>query len=402
MSSNDGWLTRKRKRRTTKYDAAATAAAASTSSGDANVKINNDNTAEADTTTTASATATTSNIPASLMPFLGWTKLSACHINRPRPTKKRKKANVNYDSDEPVQKVTGRAIFFIHDPHPSEGNDDDERDESKIWFQGRFFPSLPNNSNRRNTSPTSVLSPSESSIATMNNNSNSNNNSWGILAVQNVIVDECLTCSEGGYRELDLTFIRPKQQQQQQRRRWQQQTTSSSNNNEKKKKVRWVAQDVVWTGGNMMRLSSDPYYSVESLGSTTTTALSTTTNNTNKESGGVKFEPTKLMAGTTAMMDIATKYFPKMVKRLRIHDVLVTNTMDEEGICGVNDDGRKNDFSSVGSSGSDAMVLIGDMEVVAPVSFVRMGNNGTGSRVGWADAASRGGDDSDEDGLWTD
>ena len=187
-------------------------------------------------------------------------------------------------------------------------------------------------------------------------------NSWGLLATQNVIIDECLTCSEGGYRELDLTFIRTKKQQQQQSTMMRMSTSSSDK--KKDKKIRWVSQDVIWTGGNMMNLTTDPY------SSSSTTSISNT-------EPGVKFETQKLMEGTKAM-DIASKYFPSMVKRLEIHDV--TNETSFE-------------------KASDAMVLIGDMEVVVPVSFAKLGNNN--SNVGFA--RRLGGDDSsDDDGLWND
>jgi hypothetical protein len=139
--------------------------------------------------------------------------------------------------------------------------------------------------------------------------------------------------------------------------------SSSSSDKKKDKKVRWVSNDVIWTGGNMMMLTSDPY------SSSSTTSISNT-------EPGVKFETLKLMEGTKAM-DIASKYFPSMVKRLEIHDV--TNESYEKA--------------------SDAMVLIGDMEVVVPVSFAKLGNNN--SNVGFA--RRLGGDDSsDDDGLWND
>lgn len=103
----------------------------------------------------------------------------------------------------------------------------------------------------------------------------------------------------------------------------------------------------------MMMLSTDPY--APSLSS---------------EEPGVKFEPQKMMEGDGAM-EVAEKYFPSMVKRLRIHNV-------------TNDESETNH--------SDVMVLIGDMEVVAPVSFVKMRNV----------RAYHGGDSSDDDGLWND
>ena len=61
----------------------------------------------------ANNTSSTSTIPESLLPFLGWTKLSACHR---RPTKKRN--HTNWNRDEALQKVTGRAIVSIHVMQP--------------------------------------------------------------------------------------------------------------------------------------------------------------------------------------------------------------------------------------------------------------------------------------------
>ena len=108
-----------------------------------------------------------------------------------------------------------------------------------------------------------------------------------------------------------------------------------------------------------MNLSSDPYTSPSAA-------------SLRVDEPGVKFEPQKLMEGQRAM-DVATKYFPSMVKRLQIHNV--TNDSFEEGL---NED--------------DAMVLIGDMELVAPASFVRVGVSFGGLH----------GDDSDDDDLWND
>ena len=322
--------------------------------------------------------------------------------------------------------ITHTFQFFIHDPHPSDGSTDgDSKDESKIWFQGRFFPSLgtttttPNNNNARRDrdSPTSVFN-ELSSTGTVTNATNNNmimnattTNSWGLLATQNTIIDECLTCSEGGYRELDLTFIRQKPVAKP--RTFYRMSGSSRNNDnnsndndndimgnkkkKKKKKVRWVANDVIWTGGNMMTLSSDPY----------------SANNTYNNSGvsmsmnepGVKFDPQTLMEGKKAMA-VAEKYFPSMVKRLRIHNALVNTNNDFFG-----GEDNSEEIGTTGVAGvicgedNDAMVLIGDMEVVAPMSFVRMGNNN--DKVRFASASGRNDsddddDDSDEDGLWND
>lgn len=92
-----------------------------------------------------------------------------------------------------------------------------------------------------------------------------------------------------------------------------------------------------------------------------------------RDEPGMNFEPRRLMEGERAM-EVAAKYFPSMTKRLRIRNVM-TNDNDEEEESEMND--------------SEAMVIIGDMEVVAPSSFVKLRN-------------SYGDDSSDDDGLWND
>ena len=116
----------------------------------------------------------------------------------------------------------------------------------------------------------------------------------------------------------------------------------------------------------MMRLSTDPY----SLSSSAAASLP-------MDENGVKFEPNTLMEGDKAMA-IASKYFPSMVKRLQIHKL-----MNEE------EEGEESISSSV--SCDDIMVIIGDMSIVAPKSFVRPQS-----------IAMAGTGDSDEDGLWND
>lgn len=114
----------------------------------------------------------------------------------------------------------------------------------------------------------------------------------------------------------------------------------------------------------MMRLSTDPY------------SLSSSAAPLPMNENGVKFEPKTLMEGDKALV-VASKYFPSMVKRLQIHNLM-------------NDEGVETASSSV-SCCDDIMVIIGDMSIVAPKSFVRPQSSsltGTG--------------DSDEDGLWND
>ena len=308
-------------------------------------------------------------IPPSLNPFLGWTQLSACHVRRQRNNSaKRRRTQNTTNNGEPLLCVEGKAIFFIHDPRAADNNSKDDEgsndgeNKSKPWFQGRFFPGLSsnndgNNNNGSRASPTSVVSSGQQQLLPTTSSSTAlATSSWGLLAIQNAIEDECLLDDCGGYRELDLTIIRNKPNNHYRQRPTSSAAASRTNDN----KTRWVIENVEWTGGDMMRLSTDPY------------SLSSSAAPLPMNENGVKFEPKTLMEGDKAMV-VASKYFPSMVKRLQIH-----NLMNDEGV-------------ETASSSVDIMVIIGDMSIVAPKSFVRPQSSslaGTG--------------DSDEDGLWND
>jgi len=88
---NGGWYTRKRK---------ASSSDGATAIGD------NDISAITAAKKISDESSSNSNIPKSLQPFLGWTKLTACHT---RPRKKRRVDNT-WDRDEGLKKVTGRAV----------------------------------------------------------------------------------------------------------------------------------------------------------------------------------------------------------------------------------------------------------------------------------------------------
>lgn len=91
------------------------------------------------------------------------------------------------------------------------------------------------------------------------------------------------------------------------------------------------------------------------------------------DESGIKFEPTTLMGGDKAMK-MASKYFPSLLKRLKIHNV--TNE------CGGS---NSDDFA-------ETIAVVGDMEIVAPASF-----------IGMKDVSSSGASqmaNSDSDGLW--
>ena len=94
MASSDGWISRKRPRK------------------DAGGGIGSKGGAKEDNgggkLPASAPQPATSDVPASLLPFLGWTKLSACH--RPRA---RRRQRSNWDREEGVQKVTGLAVVSL-------------------------------------------------------------------------------------------------------------------------------------------------------------------------------------------------------------------------------------------------------------------------------------------------
>lgn len=278
----------------------------------------------------AAQTPDTSTKPVSFSDLpLDWTKLNSCHIKKRKPsTSTSTKASLVgvATKHEGLQRVKGNAIFFLHDANSDLRDDNDGGNSSSdgdgeegnlTWFQGRFFPSTLMTA----SSPTSI---------TASLSSNCVSTSWGLLGVQKHVQDECLRCSEGGYRELDITFIRH----------------INTGVGAKKKAIRWKREDLTWTGGDMMRLSSD--YALRD------------------SETGVKFEPNMLIDGPKAL-DIGRKYFPKLIRELS--DGQHTNTEDDV----------------------EALVVIGSMEVVLPTDFVNKGK-----------AINTSMQNEDDDGLWSD
>lgn len=351
MDEANPWISRNPRKRS--------ASRPNTKKDEAVPKNNNDTNQSPSTADSSKDNKNNNGIPASLNPFLGWTQLSACHVRRPRNKRRR----IQNDG-EPLLCVEGKAIFFLHDPRAADSNNKSEEDGNvgdgnKPWFQGRFFPSFGLSSNNGSrASPTSVVASSDQQQPLSTISPPLTSSSWGLLAVQNAIDDECLLDDCGGYRELDLTIIRNKPNTHYRLSR-PSSAASASNNN----KLRWTVENVEWTGGDMMRLSTDPY------------SLSSSAASLPMDENGVKFEPKTLMEGDKAMA-IASKYFPSMVKRLQIHNLM-------------NDEGEESASSSTFCD--DILVIIGDMSIVAPKSFVRPQS-----------IAFAGTGDSDEDGLWND
>jgi len=92
----------------------------------------------------------------------------------------------------------------------------------------------------------------------------------------------------------------------------------------------------------------------------------------------VKFEPRKLMEGDAAM-SIATRYFPEMTKRLRVHNVLsydneslLSSSSSSSSLSAGGKRSRSVDEEEEEEESNVPMVIIGDMQVIAPTLFVRM------------------------------
>ncbi len=108
----------------------------------------------------------------------------------------------------------------------------------------------------------------------------------------------------------------------------------------------------------MMALATENYSLSLPLSSMSKKKNNTNGNASHDQAPWVNFEPSKLIQGKFAM-SLASKYFPQLVRRLQVRDIM------EDGIAG--------------RSLDDAMILIGNMHVSAPASFVtydRHGGNG--------------------------
>jgi len=109
------------------------------------------------------------------------------------------------------EKLSGRAAILLHEPMPQ-------------WFQGYIF--------FRDDSTTET-----------NGNEREGDKSrrpWGFLAEQQEI-DECLYCSEGGFRVVNLTFYPP---------------SGTIASGPKTRQAITFPKSIEWTGGDMVRLHS--------------------------------------------------------------------------------------------------------------------------------------------------
>ena len=108
MIADNTWFSRKRKNQ------------ASDSTGSRNsviMKSRQQSSSPRDSSMPSSSSSSLSSIPSSLLPHLGWTRLSStCPISS-KGTKRRSDWNRNGRNDTgKVRKVEGKAVFFFHDP----------------------------------------------------------------------------------------------------------------------------------------------------------------------------------------------------------------------------------------------------------------------------------------------
>ena len=105
MADNGGWYTRRKR----KHDVAVK----SDDNKEDSVAKKDLPSSKISTTNEKSksgASRTATFVPESLLPHLGWTKLSACHRPRSKNKRRRDDNNNNWNRDEALQKVTGRAL----------------------------------------------------------------------------------------------------------------------------------------------------------------------------------------------------------------------------------------------------------------------------------------------------
>ena len=104
MADNGGWYTRRKRKHdvAVKSDDNKEVSVAEKDSPSSKISTTNEK-------SKSGASRTATFVSESLLPHLGWTKLSACH--RPRSKNKRRRDNNNnWNRDEALQKVTGRAL----------------------------------------------------------------------------------------------------------------------------------------------------------------------------------------------------------------------------------------------------------------------------------------------------
>ena len=233
---------------------------------------------------------------------LGWTRIN-----------KRKRKIVTNSNDENDE---GIDFFCCEDPNCNERQDKDNSKSKEIvekekqedekepknrtaslsgkglfclhtldckWFQGHFIP------------------------ARMNASS-----SFGLLAVERDDIDECLQCRDGGYKEIDLTFLSAS-------KKWKKE---SSDSNKKRKKLK--VDRLTCTGGDMLRIAN-----------------SDLTSNDNVE---VKFNADRVITGMP-VESLVRRYFPNLLTK-------ATNT------------------ESVLEILPDCAIVIGDMSIRVPSEFV--------------------------------
>ena len=174
------------------------------------------------------------------------------------------------------------------------------------WFQGHFIPSS-HNMNKVST--------------------------FGILAVEYEDVDECLICSDGGYREIYMTILSSKVKADRG------ENDDSRGNNKERRKLE--VHQLECTGGDMLRISSKESSQKKELGIQ------------------VLFEADRIFTGKKAAL-LVQKYFSSLVSNESMSNDSVLDLLP------------------------DCAVVTGDMELKVPASFVH-GDKNVNMQAGLSD-----------------
>ena len=187
---------------------------------------------------------------------------------------------INNEASHPLSTtLNGKGIFCLH------SLDTD-------WFQGYF---IPDNSN---------------SIS----NLNSKRKPLALLAVNRNDVDDCLQCSDGGYREIDLTAFSsaPKKFEEESNVKEKKQTVK------KRKTKKWTR--VICTGGDMLCFSES------------TTPITTESSSGRRQDGKLRFEAEKVLTGEK-VEPFMKRYFSNLLQHV-VRNVDVDRVADKQNTVG--------------------------------------------------------------------
>ena len=262
--------------------------------------------------------------------------------------------------------VSGTVLALLLEPNPD-------------WFQAYLFPNNNNNNNRASHSLRDDFAFSSSLLSSLLSSLPPSSRPWGILAVQQTDLDECLRCADGGYRRVHLTVYPPsprppsvtgetttaintttttmtakKQKAATTTTTIFHPTRSKKTNSRTQPTGIELEEAVEWTGGDMMRLQS---------------ILSTTTTTTASRSGGgggggVRMVPDRVVLGKRALPFVKHVFTGLWNRMVRGPTTINENDHEEEPSSDEEED--DDDDMVVLNLFPDVAVVIGTMEIMLP------------------------------------